>query len=293
MMKLPLDSLRILDAVARHGGYSAAINDLHLSKGAISYRIKMLEQAIGFDLFERSGNKITLTEKGQQVWQSSQRHLGALQKEIDALKESPKRITIGMTTYFASRWLAPRLMNFTSKHPDISLRVQPTQGLVDPVKDDIDILVRWGNGSWNDLHIQKLFSCPAFVTAGPKITRQVNEQGLRDVVRDTPLLHDDDSSTAWTDWFGKSGYDFPETQSGLVIPDPNVRVEAVKNDQGLALNDTLVTTELTQNLLFRISEIELEDYGYFLAFSPSTLNNSLKEIFQDWIVNEAKTGNSL
>ena len=167
-MKTPLDSLRILDVVATKGGYSAAMEALYLSTGAISYRIKKLEAAIGFELFERNGNKITLTEKGFAVWRSSQRHLGALQQEIESLKENPKRITIGMTTYFASRWLAPRLMKFTSAYPEISLRIQPTQGLVDPTTEDIDILVRWGNGLWKDLQIQKLFPCPAFATAGPK-----------------------------------------------------------------------------------------------------------------------------
>ena len=90
----------------------------------------------------------------------------------------PARITIGLTTYFASRWLSSRLMTFIVDHPGIALRLQPMIDLIDLPSHHIDMAVRWGTGRWSDLEIEPLLACPAYPTAGSTIAAQVAEAGL-------------------------------------------------------------------------------------------------------------------
>ena len=66
-----------------------------------------------------------------------------------------------------------------------------------------------------------------------------------------------------------------------------MRVQAVIDGQGLALNDSLVAAELSAARLFQISSVELSDYGYFLAYPSGALDNPGLKAFRDWIKAEA------
>ena len=69
----------------------------------------------------------------------------------------------------------------------------------------------------------------------------------------------------------------------LIIPDPNVRVQAVIDGQGIALNDDLVRQEIKDGKLFRLSQHELSDYGYYLAYDDRAAINPDMESFIDWL----------
>lgn len=281
------DALTVFNIVARQMSFTKAADELHLTKGAISYQIKMLEQQLGFKLFDRSPGKIQITPKGLKLWHVSESGLGRLEQEISDLQEVRRNsITIGMTTYFASRWLSPRLMNFTSQHPEIGIRLQPTIGLYDPLLSDIDLFIRWGNGQWQDGIVENLFSCPAFATSNTNPNNYPNHD-VASFVRSAVLLQDDRDSTAWNEWFAISGFGKTKNLSELIIPDPNVRVQAVIDGQGIALNDDLVTTELNRQALFKVTDHSLQDYGYFLVYHNAALQNQPLQLFRDWILEES------
>lgn len=282
------DSLHVFDVVARRLTFTAAADELNLTKGAISYQIKRLESELGFPLFVRRHRGVALTEKGRVLAQTCQAVFGDLDRTIDRLRDDTgERITIGMSTYFASRWLSPRLMTFMTDHPKVALRLQPLIDLIDLRSHDIDMAIRWGRGDWTDLEIEPLLPCPAFVTAGAAIARQVEDDGLDAVLAHVPLLHDRDGSDAWRDWFDAAGRAYPATPNDLVIPDPNVRVQAVIDGQGLALNDDLVADDLAAGHLARISPVALDDYGYFLAYPKGALVRPGLRALRDWLIAEA------
>lgn len=282
------DNLRLFEVVARHLSFTAAAAELHLTKGAVSYQIKQLEAALGFTVFDRQHRGIALTEKGQSLWLSSQLAFEGLERDIAKLRDdSAERITVGLSTYFASRWLSPRLMTFMAAHPEIRLRLQPLVDLIDLRPEGIDMAIRWGKGDWTDLAVERLFLCPARPTAGKATARRIEQDGLEAVLPDLPLLQDRDGSTAWIDWHRAAGLPYRSTRDDLVVPDPNVRVQAVIDGQGLALNDDLVANEIAAGTLFRVSEVELADYGYFLAYPKGALATPGLKAFRDWIVAEA------
>ncbi|MGH1478447.1 MAG: LysR substrate-binding domain-containing protein [Geminicoccales bacterium] len=282
------DSLRLFDVVARHLSFTMAAMELNLTKGAVSYQISQLEQDLGFPVFVRKHRAIQLTEKGKRLWHSSALAFRDLEREIaDLREEAPGRITVGMSTYFASRWLSPRLMTFTVRHPKIGLRLQPLVDLTDLRTHGIDMAIRWGKGDWTDMEIERLFDCSAFPTAGPAIAERIAEVGLEATLPDLTLLHDRDDSDAWRDWHQVAGFPYRPTKDSLVLPDPNVRVQAVIDGQGVALCDTLVSREIAEHQLLKISSVELIDYGYYLAFPKGALSTPGLKAFHDWIRAEA------
>ena len=281
------DTLRIFDVVAYHLSFTSAAEELKLTKGAVSYQIKHLEDELGFQVFTRRHDGIVLTEKGKKLWHLSQAAFQNLEQEISKLRqENTTRINIGMSTYFASRWLSPRLMTFMTHYPNIGLRLQPLVDLIDLRTENLDMVIRWGKGDWSDLNTELLFQCPAKPTAGAAVNQRIKETGLEAALANLnlTLLHDREDSEAWSDWYQAAGVPYQPKRDELVIPDPNVRVQAVIDGQGIALNDDLVAAELSANQLFQISEIELYDYGYFLCYPTDALSNPALKAFRDWIM---------
>ena len=287
------DGLRVFDVVARHLSFTAAADELNLTKGAISYQINRLEDELGFPVFIRRHRAIALTEKGATLWQACHAAFRDLERQIEDLRDDGRgQITIGMATYFASRWLSPRLMTFMAEHPRIGLRLQPLVDLIELRPHGIDMAIRWGKGGWTDMEIEPLLPCPAFPTAGAAIARRVEEIGLEAALPELPLLHDRDGSHAWIDWHATAGLPYRAVRDALVIPDPNVRVQAVIDGQGAALYDDLVAAELDAGRLTRISDVELADYGYHLAYQRGALDTPGLADFRNWILEEARRTNA-
>ena len=69
----------------------------------------------------------------------------------------------------------------------------------------------------------------------------------------------------------------------LIVPDPNVRVQAVINGQGVALWDELVCDEFMVGKLHRLSDVALPDYGYFIVRSDRAKVSEQAEKFADWL----------
>ena len=283
------DNLRTFAIVAHHGSISSATTELHLTKGAVSQQIKVLEQDLGFALFHRVSRGIQLTEKGQRLFDTARNAFASIDAEIESLRDQRLRVvTLGLSTYLASRWLSPHLMSFLQSQPDIRLRVQPMIDLFDLQRDGIDLAIRWGKGNWSDIAIEPLFSCPAFAVGNSDFADKVSEQGLEKAIIGATLLHDRDNSTAWQEWFAAADIPFTSHVDTLTIPDPNVRVQAVIDGQGIALNDRLIEREIKSEELFRITGIELANYGYYLASPAGASTNSVISMLADWLRRIAK-----
>ncbi|MFX6949595.1 LysR family transcriptional regulator, partial [Acinetobacter baumannii] len=66
LRKLPnLAALRAFDAAARHGCFSRAAEEVHVTPGAISHQVRALEEDLGLQLFHRHGKRISITETGE------------------------------------------------------------------------------------------------------------------------------------------------------------------------------------------------------------------------------------
>jgi len=252
------DALRLFSITARHGSFSAAAEPLNLSKGAVSHQIRQLESAIGF--------AVTINQ---------------------LRNDTTVPLTLGLSTYFASRWLSPRLMNYMQIHPRVRLRLQPMIDLSDLDTDGIDLAVRWGDGNWNNQTSQLLFACPAWPSGDKNALSLINEIGPTEAFRQFTLLHDRQKSTVWREWFAAAGISYPNDEANLIIPDPNVRVEGVKDGQGVSINDALVDREVHSGKLFRLSDIELADYGYFLVYGNGAQRKPEVAEFAQWIVEAA------
>ena len=279
------DALRIFVAVAKNCSITSAASTLNLSKGSVSYQIRKLEQQLRFQLFERKNQRLIITHKGQKLLECSELALGQLDRDIRRLQsEAPKMITIGALTYFFSRWLSSRLMNFMEANPNIAVRVEPITGISNLARSDIDVAIYWGIAEQSDLTRKRLLHCPAKPTGNSTIAAKVKKIGLKRALREIPLLADSSGSTGWQQWHRHAGLKYRPMQNRLVIPDSNDRVQAVIDGQGIALWDCLIQDELDSGVLHHLSDLALNDAGYYLLCpQASTEPGQAIEKFSDWI----------
>lgn len=278
------DRLRLFTIVARHDSFSAAAEEVNLTKGAVSYQMQRLEDAIGCPLFHREPRGIVLTGMGRELYRIARASFDDMERHIAAMKSPRGRtVTIGISTYLASRWLSSRLMTFMEDHAEIRLRLQPMIDLVDLQDSDVDLAIRWGKGQWSDLEVERLFSCPAFPTGAPVFAEEIVRDGIESVLARSTLFQDRDGSSAWEDWHRAAGLRYHKHDDLLTIPDPNVRVQAVIDGQGIALNDALVASEIEDGRLVRLSPVELGDYGYFVVYPQKSLDDTQVAAFVAWL----------
>ena len=284
------DKLRNFCIVARHSSFTEAATALNLTKGAISHQIDRLESELGFNLFTRRKKGIELTVSGHRLLSACELSFASLEQEIGYLRrQHQSSITIGMATYFASRWLSPRLMDFISLHAGIGLRLQPMIGMPDLRTSDLDMAIRWGKGNWSDpgMAVDLIFPCPAMLTVSAELGQRIETRGIEAVIGELNLLHDTEGSEAWSDWFAAAGLTMPSGPEDLLIPDPNVRVQAVIDGQGAGLYDALIDDEVAAGKVYRYPAIQLHEYGYYLIYPEDIANGSPLRIFRDWIMREA------
>ena len=280
------DSLKIFDTVARSLSMTKAADEVHQSKGSISYQVGKLEADLGFRLFERAHATLELTEEGRRLWHVSQTALSQIDREIEDLRGTTSgAVTIGALTYFSSRWLSPRLTRFFEANPGISLRIEPLNS-VDMMRSlKIDMAVLWGIGGWEGHKSELLLSLPAVPTANRVLAEQVKQLGLAEAVRQLPLLGDSSGDAGWRAWHKAAGLPYAPSLASLTIPDSNSRVQAVVDGQGIALWDDLVASEFGNGTLVRLSDVRVENAGYFLVFTDQPMSQSA-EAFLDWLVVE-------
>jgi len=286
------DMLRTFQVVAQNLSMTRAALQLNQSKGSVSYQIKTLEQQLGFALFERANARLHLTSEGRRLLQVSQVSLDQIDQEIEGLRyKEPAPLTIALQTYFLTRWLSPRLMRFTAVHPEIGLRFVPLNFIGEMESIDADISICWAKEGLIDAPHERLFACPACPTGNSYIADKVRKEGLDNVILSTPLLLDSSESTGWQDWFDLAGLDFSQSQKGLSIADSNSRVQAVIDGQGIALWDLLVSPELSSGRLHYLSDIWLDDYGYYVQAKKSNLESKAVGLFLNWLRDESMDAN--
>ena len=284
-----LNALQLFTKVAQHPSYSAAAQALHMTKGAVSYQMAMLEDELGFKVFCRQPRGVTLTNQGQELLIHSKNSLRYITQAIAQLSSQYKdQLTVGMSSYFAARWLSPRLMDFMQQHPSATLKLQPMIDLEDFLNEGIDIAIRWGNGHWSDAVSEELFNCPVMACAGPLSAKKVTSDGLSQVLQSAPLLQDREGSGAWQAWHKAAGLPYHRHITHLVVPDPNVRRQTLIDGQGMGLYDVLAQAEIDAGSLICVSPVRLNNYGYYLVYDEAALNKPAVMLFRQWILDAAQ-----
>ena len=135
--------LQVFHTVARLLSFTKAAENLHMTQPAVTFQVRQLEEYFNTRLFDRTHNRISLTEAGSRVYEYADRIFELYEEMENAVREMTGEISgvliIGASTTIAEYMLPALLGDFKHKYPDVSvhLKVSNSDGIVSMVENNV------------------------------------------------------------------------------------------------------------------------------------------------------------
>jgi len=288
----PLAAIRVFEEAARSKNFTIAADRLGMTQAAVSYQIKVLEERVGAPLFIRQARGVALSEIGRAFSQRSTEALNILADAYATAKGlSQDTLSVSVIPTFATNFLAQHLGSFQLANPNIAVRVEVSEGLVDFEDGDFDIAIRGGKGDWPGLRSHLLI--PTQFT--PMLNKELSEKsgGITapgDLLKLPMLSHSD---PWWKLWLKAAGLDKQDLNDGAnrQFGPQILEANAAIAGQGVAmLTPAFFKAELARGDLIQPFDIFGDDgTGYWLVYPESHRHSSKIKRFRSWIVAETAT----
>lgn len=166
-MNVALRQLRAFLAVARHGSFSRAANEVRLSQSAISLSVRQLERELGLKLLDRTTRQVQLTAVGATLVASGSRlvdELDATLRELRDIGEQHRGHVMMACVPAVARSLMPKCVEYCrDKWPSVSLSIDDTAAteVVRKVaRGEVEFGIASGDIASSELHIEALMEDP-------------------------------------------------------------------------------------------------------------------------------------
>jgi len=245
-----LNALRAFEASARRGGFSAAAAELGVTAAAVGQQVRILESYLGIALFERHGKKLVPSEAARAVLPELREAFDRLAQASEKLRDARggQLVTLTLPPSFAAKWLMPRLEEFRIANPEIDLRLDTTDRLVDLARDGIELGIRYGPGHYPGLTAEKLIDEHVIPVCSPNLLSQLRPIERPDDLARFKLIHDTTLQgmpgfPTWSTWLKAAGARGVNTRPGLRINSSIMASQAAIDGQGVALGRSVIVAD--------------------------------------------------
>jgi len=204
--RLPsLIALRSFEAAARLENFSRAAVELHITHGAVSRAVRLLEEDLGVLLFERRSQRVYLTDAGRTLARAANEGFDIIRQTVDSLRSDARqqqRWVLSCEPTLLMRWLLPRWPAFQAMHAGKEIHLAAGGGPVS-FTGGPDLAIRRNDFAWpENYHAELLFEEKVGPVCRPdRISRWFNatDAGLLPA-RDAKRLHTRTRPDAWQEW---------------------------------------------------------------------------------------------
>ncbi len=265
---------------------------MHVTPGAISRQIQVLEEFIGLPLFERANRNVKLTEAGRC-------YLANLAGVFDQIKNATRAVAdIGRTKplhiwssmTFLLRWLVPRLPAFHSAHPDNEVIFSTSLKPVEFSSNSADIAIRIGTGNWPGLINERLMSMELVPVCSPTLLKGKHPlTSVADLAHHT-LLHSSIQPEHWADWLNAVDAHDLDPRRGMMFESVSLAYQAAIEGVGVAMGQlALVSDDLdTGRLVAPFKQILPAKTGFYLIYPSRLEQTRLLQDFRHWILQQGQ-----
>ena len=174
-----ITAIRMFVRVAESGSFSAVARETGVGQPAVSKQITALEAHLGAQLLRRSSRSLSLTEAGQDFYESAVRliyDLAAAESRVGRGQTAPSGLVRAtVAPVFGRLHVVPRLPEFFVRYPDINVEVIVTDRIVNLVEDGVDLAIHNGALSDSTSVIRKIAATPVITVASPHYLRKYGE----------------------------------------------------------------------------------------------------------------------
>ena len=235
----PLNALRAFEATARLNSVSQAAEQLHVTHGAVSRQLKVLEEHLGVSLFSKEGRGLKLTDAGIRLRDASGEAFDRLRGVcVDISRGSADApFVLGCSGSLLARWFIPRLGRLNADLPDLRLHLSAGEGDLDPRRPGLDALLVFAEPPWPaDMHVFELAGERIGPVMSPHFSRfEALHQAPAKSLLGEPLLQTLSRPQAWPSWARRNGIDPDALNYGQGFEHLYYLLEAAASGLGVAI----------------------------------------------------------
>lgn len=282
---IPLNALRAIETAARLGGLGPAADALGVTPGAVSQHIRRAEERAGVVLFARTPQGLVPTPALTTILPELRAGFAAIEAASARLfSEQGHVLNVTLGNVSASRWLVWRLSAFHARHPDLEVRLFPTEQLVDLSRPDIDCGIRFGQGSWPDVEAIPLARARIFPVCAPALAERLETPA--DLAH-VPVICDRMTMLSWDEWLAAAGVPGLKL-TGPTYTDPALSFDAATSGQGVLLAVGIMADYALKHghLVRPFSQSVVPANGYWFATAKGRQLPARTRKFRDWLMDE-------
>jgi LysR family glycine cleavage system transcriptional activator len=285
-----LNGLQVFEAAARHLSFTRAAAELNVTQTAVSHQIRRLEEQLGLRLFIRQNRTLTLTREAQGYLPAVRAAFLDLRGATERLLRGPRDdvLTVSTMVTVAAKWLVPRLARFQEANPGIEVRIATGTRLVDFRREEVDLAIRYGRGSWPGLRADWLMAEELFPVCAPALLAGANPIARPADLANHTLLHVEMGYDEWQLWLTAAGLPAAiATQRVMRFDDRLMALQAAIDGLGVAMGHApLVETDIAAGRLvvpFDAYQLPAEA-GYYVVGPPETAELDKIRKFRTWLL---------
>jgi len=288
----PLNALRAFEAAARLNSVSQAAEQLHVTHGAVSRQLKVLEEHLGIALFVKDGRGLKLTDAGVRLRDASGDAFDRLRNVCAEISQgsADAPFVLGCSGSLLARWFIPRLGRLNADLPDLRLHLSAGEGDLDPRRPGLDALLVFAEPPWPaDMQVFELAVERIGPVLSPHFARYVQLQNapIKDLLGET-LLQTTSRPQAWPSWAQQNGIDAKALRYGQGFEHLYYLLEAAVAGLGVAIApEPLVVDDLRAGRLVAPWGFS-ETPAQLALWVPKRAADGRAQSLAKWLKNELK-----
>jgi LysR family transcriptional regulator, glycine cleavage system transcriptional activator len=291
--------LRAFEAVARHLNFRAASEEMALTQSAVSRQIQSLEEEVGASLFLRHTRAVELTSAGAQLLTAVAQSLPRIDGAVRQIRQSAGRRAVALTTFasFASMWLIPRLEQFQHDNPDIDIRIDASDAMVDLEIADVDLALRYGPVANMPPHAIRMFGeqltpvISPWLLKGAAVLKKPADLTQFALIEAGDAHHSHLEWLTWRRWFDERGLSKLQPKRWLHFNYAYQMVQAALTGQGAVLARLPLVAESLANgdLVEPMPHLRMDSpMAYWLVVGPRSAHRPDVQAFCEWLLAQSK-----
>lgn len=240
--QLVITNLYTFYIAAKCLSFTKAAEELCLTQGAVSQRIKQLEQQLGFKLFVRLTRKLELTEEGRRMKESVNSAFSIIFSDIDDIRfnELSGELYIGIAPTFAQSWLMPRLADFQALYPNLNLKIRVKASPLDFQHEPVDLAIYYSRNQNADMHNEIILEEFLTPVCTPEYAAKHNINANIDCLNQVHLIHCTESldsasfDSEWKYWLNSQQHASIQAHYS-VFNHAEMAVSAIRSHMGIGM----------------------------------------------------------
>jgi DNA-binding transcriptional LysR family regulator len=288
-----LRSISVLVAVVESGSFARAADALGVTPSGVSRAVGRLESSVGVRLLDRTTRSVRLTEEGRRLYEEINPLLAGIAEAIistgGASVAVRGRLRVNVDSFFARLILAPQIVRFLERYPELSLDLVTRDQLGDLVSEGYDIALRFGEPPSSSLVARKLLETNTITVAAPAYIRKHGKPAApSDLASHSCIQMRSPMTGQPLDWeYRRKGKTFPAKTSGrLFVTDFGTMLGACLAGAGVARFKASGVRDLVNKgqLIELLPEYSGDRYSLYVLYPSRHLPAAKVRAFIDFIV---------